>query len=133
MSNELEVRCQQRADAMADSIRTHLVTYNTGGIAALLATATSLVENKIPPDWVIVPVFLFSLGLVVVLISLFLQKGKSLERARNIRQREEVASFDAWFKRNETYDLLAGALFLAGVICGLDAVGKLAVVAGANG
>jgi hypothetical protein len=112
----------QRANQVADTIRTHLVAFNTGGIATALATAASLVEKCVRPAWASAPTALFAGGLVVVMISLFLQKHKAIKRARADQAGKPEPNYDGFFWRNFTYDALSLLLFCAGVGSALHAL-----------
>lgn len=115
-------RHADRADAVADSIRTHLVAFNTGGIGVCLAAAASLVDSCVRPSWVIPAVAFFSAGLVAVVASLFLQRHKALKRRNAATANEVVPSFTSYLWRNFTWDLISLSLFCTGVALGLAAL-----------
>lgn len=113
---------EQRANEVGDSIRTHLVAFHTGGIATLLATAASFLGNGVAPQWIVIPTASFSLGLIVVLCSLFLQKYKAIQRSKAIRAKKEVPSYEKWRWRNFTWDIVSVFLFVIAVWLSLSAL-----------
>lgn len=62
----------KRADEIADATRRFLVGLNTGGVAVTLTFAGSLLERGVAPNWTVLPVSLFVLGLGVSGFSLAL-------------------------------------------------------------
>jgi hypothetical protein len=108
-------RHASRADSVADSVRTHVLAFNTGGIGVCFAAAASLAEQCVNLRWVIGPVALFTAGLVVVAASLLLQKHKALKRRDAAREGRSEPNFKPWYWRNFTWDLFALGLFCGGV------------------
>lgn len=111
--NEESMRHQERADAIADSMRRYLLSVNAGGIGTLAV----LVEKKdcvLSSGRLCVPLISFALGLIFVGFSLYLQKWKALKR-RDAAKKSCNTTFTAFFWQNETYDLVAFGCFIFGV------------------
>ena len=114
-----------RANEIADSLRKYLIGFNTGGIAAILAAAASLASECVNPKWVVPSFAFFSLGLCLVLISLFLQKHKALARRDAAVAGQPQPDYTKGIWRNFTWDLMAFSAFLIGVMFALSSLYSL--------
>jgi hypothetical protein len=105
---------EKRSREIADKIRTYLSALHTGGIAITFAVAGTLAGQKVPPSWAVWPVSAFTVGLVVLGLSLFLAKHKAKKRDQN-----PDVNFRPWYWHNFTYDLLSMFVFVIAVGVGL--------------
>lgn len=122
---EAAERYELRSQAIADKLRNLLVAVNTGGIAVVLATASSLVEHGVPTNWAVPSVAAFVAGLCLVIASLFLQKGKALARRDAADSAEAAPDFDKFLHRNYTWDGFAFLAFVVGAVLALHALSGL--------
>jgi hypothetical protein len=90
----------ERADGIADSLRTFLIAIHTGGIAVVFAVAGSLASECVNPRWAVCPAAIFSLGLVLVGFSLLLAKHKALKRRDAVAAKKAVPEFKNILWRN---------------------------------
>ena len=115
---------QKRADDMADAMRRYLVGINTGGIGVVIALVAGENGPALGSLRLLVPFVLFVLGIIVIGFSLGLQKHKALKRRDAARRGDTMPDYDHLLMRNQTYDVIAAALFVLGV--GVGVVGLMA-------
>lgn len=116
---------ETRSQQIADSLRTHLVAFNTGGVGVCLATAASLAAQCVKPHWVTPAIISFVAGLLLVIGSLFLQKHKALKRRDAARNGKAEPDFTCFLMRNFTWDILSLAAFAIGAVLALCALGSV--------
>lgn len=110
---------ENRSREIADTIRRYLIAINTGGIGVSFAVAGTLAGNNVKPSWVIMPVVIFSLGLTIIGVSLFLAKHKAIKRRdANINNKPEP-DYTSYIWRNITWDIVSLIIFLLGVFVGV--------------
>lgn len=105
----------KRADEMADAMRRYLVGINAGGIVVVLTFAASAMEKGVHPNWIMLPVLLFVIGLGISGGSLLLAKHKALKRKQAAEKGETIPEYKAWWQRNFVYEFLALVIFFAAV------------------
>jgi hypothetical protein len=116
---------ETRSQQIADSLRTHLVAFNTGGIGIGLATAASLAAQCVKPNWITPATASFVVGLLLVIGSLFLQKHKALKRRDAACAEKAKPDFTGFLWRNFTWDILSFAAFTIGAVLALCALGSV--------
>lgn len=116
---------ETRSQKIADSLRIHLVAFNTAGIGICLTTAVSLAAQCVKPHWVIPATISFVAGLLLVIGSLFLQKHKALKRRDAARNGKAEPDFTCFLWRNFTWDILSLAAFAIGAVLALCALGAV--------
>ncbi|WFC41464.1 hypothetical protein [Pseudoxanthomonas sp. SE1] len=109
---------QRRANELSDGIRRYLLAINAGGIAVMFALAGAMLENGVPPRWVIVPSLLFASGVLFVGVSMFLARTREISREEAARSEEQPPSFSK-FMKSSPYNKASLAAFLAAVVAGL--------------
>jgi len=110
---------EKRSREVADSLRNFLIGIHTGGIGAMLAVAASLADRRVHPRWAFWPVAIFTLGLVVIGLSLILAKTREIKRRDAATRGESAPVFTALPWRSQTWDALSLFLFVAAAIVGL--------------
>ncbi len=116
-----------RADAVADTLRTFLIAVHTGGLGILFAVAASLAAECVNPRWAVCPALIFSFGLVIAGASLLLAKHKALKRRDAARKGHAIPDFDGFLVRNFTWDAFSLLVFAAGVIVSLCRLSQVVV------
>lgn len=109
---------ERRSRDIADTTRRFLVAMNTGGVGVTFALAGAMVPHGVAPGWAVPPVGVFSGGLLVTLLSLFLAKHRELRRRDAVRKGEPLPSFGR-LKASYTWDIAAAVLFAVGALVGL--------------
>jgi len=115
----IESHHELRSQKVADSTRRYLIGVHTGGISLTILLASKLIEHGIGPRWIVGPVSAFTLGLVLVGISLFLAKHRSVKRSIAEEKGQDLPMFKSWYWRSFTWDIISGITFVAAVWCGL--------------
>lgn len=113
---------ESRSRSVADTLRNFLIAVHTGGVGAMLAVASSLVEKQVHSRWAFVPVIIFVSGLIVVGVSLLLAKHREIKRRDAAKNRKPEPDFTGLFWRSQTWDTISLVLFLAGAVAGLVAL-----------
>lgn len=116
-----------RADTVADTLRSFLVAIHTGGLGVVFAVAGSLAGECVNPRWAVCPALIFSAGLVFVGGSLLLAKHKGLKRHDAAKAGVPIPEFKEWWARNSTWDATILGVFVLGVIVGLHNLGSVVV------
>jgi hypothetical protein len=114
-----ESRQEEIAREIAKDTRRYLVALNTGGVATSFAVASSLAALGANPRWSVYPVAPFVAGLVTTGLSMKLAKVKALRRRDAAKDGVAMPDYTGWLWRNFTYEAVALALFVVGVIVGL--------------
>ena len=120
---------EDRANHIADTSRRFLVAIHSGGIAITFATVGALSGKVKGVDWAMWPTGSFSIGLAIVGLSLYIAKGKSLNRKNAAATGTEPEDFDTFFLRNETYDAASLIAFVFGVVMGIVQLGSVEFIA----
>lgn len=110
---------ESRSRSVADSLRTFLITVNTGGIGAAFVIAGSLIDKGVDPRWARYPILFFLVGLVIIGVSLLLAKHKELKRRDAVKAGIDEPNFSGIFWRSYTWDLLSLVFFVLGALSGL--------------
>jgi hypothetical protein len=112
-------RHQKRADDMGDAIRRYLIGINTGGIGVVVALASRDRGPALGTWGLLVPLLFFVFGIVTIGGSLVLQKHKALKRRDAAKECRSMPDYNRMLWRNQTYDIIAGVLFIIGVVFGV--------------
>lgn len=114
----------QRSEQLGDSLRNFLIAVNTGGIGAILLTASNLAGEGFPLSWTLGPSVLFVVGL--------LSTGWSIYAAQHRAGKRNAAPDDAppqfpWWKQSRTWNLAALACFAVGALWAVCELSRLTV------
>ena len=120
-------KLSDRADAVADTLRSFLVAIHTGGLGVVFAVAGSLAGECVNPRWAVCPALIFSAGLALVGGSLLLAKHKALKRRDAAKADQPIPEFKEYWARNSTWDAITLGVFVLGVFVGLHKLGSIVV------
>lgn len=117
---------EARSQELADSVRRYLVAAHTGGIAVTFALAGSLASNHVHPRWAFAPVGTFTIGLILVGISMLLAQHREMKR----RDARKAGDTDPSFGRlwwSWVWNWMSLATFALGVTVGLYCLSAISV------
>ena len=118
-----------RSRELADSVRRYLVAAHTGGIATVLATATSLAAHQVHPRWALGPIGVFAVGLLMAGVSMLLAQHREMKRRDAAKAGKEDPEF-SFFWWSWSWNWASLALFVGAVTTALWGLGSVSFEAG---
>ncbi|MDH5834438.1 hypothetical protein [Luteimonas kalidii] len=120
---------EARSQQLADSVRRYLVAAHTGGIATVLATASSLAAQQIHPRWALWPIGVFAIGLLLAGISMLLAQHREMKRRDAAKAGKEDPEFSfLWW--SWSWNWLSLIVFVGAVAAALWGLGSISLAVG---
>ena len=115
---------ESRSQALADEIRRFLIGANTGGIATIVAFASSLAGNKVHPGWVLPATIFFLIGILFAAISAFMAQHREIRRRDAAEAKGPSPTFN-FLQWSWLWNSLSLGSFVAGSTIGLSSLTKI--------